>query len=36
MPPLLDEIRKLVEERLGVSFGTCMLNRYEDGSVYIG
>lgn len=34
--PLLEEIRRRVQDRLGVEFGTCMLNRYEDGSVYIG
>lgn len=35
-PPLLEEIRRRVQDRLGVEFGTCMLNRYEDGGVYIG
>lgn len=30
-PPLLAEIQKHVEERLGVTFNHCMLNFYEDG-----
>ncbi len=36
LPPLLERIRGLVEERLGERFGTVMLNRYADGDVYIG
>lgn len=36
LPPLLEEIRALVQARLGVVFDTCMLNRYDGGGVYIG
>ncbi|KAG8982158.1 hypothetical protein FRC05_000300 [Tulasnella sp. 425] len=35
-PPILQEIQKAVEDELGVSFNHVMLNRYDDGSVYIG
>ena len=35
-PPLLREIQDQVERLLGVEFNHCMLNSYEDGSVYIG
>ncbi|GAA5849050.1 hypothetical protein JCM5353_004144 [Sporobolomyces roseus] len=35
-PPLLRKIQDLVEAKLGMSFNHCMLNRYEDGQVYIG
>ncbi|WWC89518.1 uncharacterized protein L201_004442 [Kwoniella dendrophila CBS 6074] len=35
-PPVLDKIRKQLETELGVKFNHCMLNRYDDGSVYIG
>nr|XP_019046099.1 hypothetical protein I302_04839 [Kwoniella bestiolae CBS 10118]OCF25029.1 hypothetical protein I302_04839 [Kwoniella bestiolae CBS 10118] len=35
-PPILETIRKQLEEELGVRFNHCMLNRYDDGSVYIG
>ncbi|KAG9051477.1 hypothetical protein FS837_006653 [Tulasnella sp. UAMH 9824] len=35
-PPILQEIQKAVENELGVSFNHVMLNRYDDGTVYIG
>ena len=37
-PPVLEEIQKHLERYLGGStnFNHCMLNRYDDGSVYIG
>ncbi|GAA5978666.1 hypothetical protein JCM5350_002472 [Sporobolomyces pararoseus] len=35
-PPLLRKIQDMVEENLGVSFNHCMMNCYENGSVYIG
>ncbi|GAA5828487.1 hypothetical protein JCM11251_000816 [Rhodosporidiobolus azoricus] len=35
-PPLLRKIQDMVEKKLGTSFNHCMLNLYEDGSVYIG
>ncbi|KAG8898216.1 hypothetical protein FRB99_007593 [Tulasnella sp. 403] len=35
-PPLLQDIQTQVEQALGVSFNHVMLNRYDDGSVYIG
>ncbi|KAG9016046.1 hypothetical protein FRB90_003709 [Tulasnella sp. 427] len=35
-PEILQEIQKTVETALGVSFNYVMLNRYDDGSVYIG
>ncbi|GAA6016661.1 hypothetical protein JCM10207_000139 [Rhodosporidiobolus poonsookiae] len=35
-PPQLRTIQDKVEERLGVTFNHVMLNRYDDGSVYIG
>ncbi|CAE6418864.1 unnamed protein product [Rhizoctonia solani] len=35
-PPALRTIQDQVEEQLGVTFNHVMLNKYEDGSVYIG
>ncbi|WWC61679.1 uncharacterized protein I303_104264 [Kwoniella dejecticola CBS 10117] len=35
-PPVLEKIRERLEHDLGVKFNHCMLNKYEDGSVYIG
>ncbi|KAG8720348.1 hypothetical protein FRC08_000501 [Ceratobasidium sp. 394] len=35
-PPTLRKIQDMVESELGVTFNHVMLNRYEDGSVYIG
>jgi hypothetical protein len=35
-PPILQEIQKYVEDKLQTTFNHCMLNRYDDGSVYIG
>jgi hypothetical protein len=35
-PPVLERIRKKLELELGVAFNHVMLNRYDDGSVYIG
>ncbi|KIO25140.1 hypothetical protein M407DRAFT_244158 [Tulasnella calospora MUT 4182] len=35
-PSILQEIQKAVEEELGVSFNHVLLNRYDDGTVYIG
>lgn len=35
-PSLLREIQDEVENLLGVRFNHCMLNYYDDGSVYIG
>lgn len=35
-PPALLRIQELVEEQLGVKFNHVMLNRYDDGKVYIG
>ncbi|WVF71635.1 hypothetical protein IAT40_006443 [Kwoniella sp. CBS 6097] len=35
-PPILAEIRQRLEGELGVRFNHVMLNRYDDGSVYIG
>ncbi|GAA5869880.1 hypothetical protein JCM16303_001828 [Sporobolomyces ruberrimus] len=35
-PPLLQKIQSMVEEKLGVTFNHCMMNSYENGSVYIG
>ncbi|GAA5932000.1 alpha-ketoglutarate-dependent dioxygenase AlkB family protein [Sporobolomyces koalae] len=35
-PPLLRKIQDLVEDKLGVKFNHCMMNRYENGQVYIG
>ncbi|KAG9121461.1 hypothetical protein FRC07_002581 [Ceratobasidium sp. 392] len=35
-PPTLRKIQDMVESQLGVTFNHVMLNRYEDGSVYIG
>ena len=35
-PPVLEAMRELLEGSLGVKFNHCMLNRYDDGSVYIG
>lgn len=35
-PPILQEIQRYVEDKLHTSFNHCMLNRYDDGSVYIG
>ncbi|GAA5872730.1 hypothetical protein JCM3774_005043 [Rhodotorula dairenensis] len=35
-PPLLREIQDLVEEKLQVKFNHVMLNRYENGQIYIG
>ncbi|WWC70391.1 uncharacterized protein I206_104341 [Kwoniella pini CBS 10737] len=35
-PPILDKIRERLERDLSVRFNHCMLNRYDDGSVYIG
>ncbi|KAF8730025.1 2OG-Fe(II) oxygenase superfamily, partial [Rhizoctonia solani] len=35
-PPALRKIQDQVEEQLGVTFNHVMLNKYEDGSVYIG
>ncbi|KAF8759955.1 RuvB-like helicase [Rhizoctonia solani] len=35
-PPTLRKIQDQVEEQLGVTFNHVMLNKYEDGSVYIG
>nr|XP_031857833.1 uncharacterized protein CI109_006776 [Kwoniella shandongensis]KAA5524905.1 hypothetical protein CI109_006776 [Kwoniella shandongensis] len=35
-PPILENIRLRLEVELGVRFNHVMLNRYDDGSVYIG
>jgi alkylated DNA repair dioxygenase AlkB len=35
-PETLSSIQTLVEEKLGVQFNHVMLNRYDDGEVYIG
>jgi len=35
-PPVLETMRERLEEELGVKFNHVMLNRYDDGSVYIG
>lgn len=35
-PPLLRTIQDMVETKLGVTFNHCMLNSYQDGTVYIG
>ncbi|OCF36695.1 hypothetical protein I316_01291 [Kwoniella heveanensis BCC8398] len=35
-PPILEKIRERLEDELGVRFNHVMLNRYDDGSVYIG
>ena len=35
-PPVLEKMRETLELVLGVKFNHCMLNRYDDGSVYIG
>jgi alkylated DNA repair dioxygenase AlkB len=35
-PPALEDIRKRLESELGVSFNHVMLNRYDDGNIYIG
>ncbi|KAG8873766.1 hypothetical protein FRB97_006449 [Tulasnella sp. 331] len=35
-PSLLQEIQAEVEKTLGVTFNHVMLNRYEDGTIYIG
>ncbi|KAG8928292.1 hypothetical protein FRC01_006175 [Tulasnella sp. 417] len=35
-PSILQEIQKMVEDELGVTFNHVMLNRYDDGTVYIG
>ena len=34
--PVLDEIRCRLEQELGVKFNHVMLNRYDDGNIYIG
>jgi len=35
-PPILEKMREKLESELGVNFNHVMLNRYDDGSVYIG
>ncbi|CAD6583037.1 MAG: hypothetical protein TREMPRED_003460 [Tremellales sp. Tagirdzhanova-0007] len=35
-PPIIDKMRAKLENDLGVKFNHVMLNRYDDGSVYIG
>ncbi|WRT66185.1 uncharacterized protein IL334_003138 [Kwoniella shivajii] len=35
-PPILESIRRKLQGDLGVKFNHCMLNRYDDGTVYIG
>ena len=35
-PPVLAKMQEMLERKLGVRFNHCMLNRYDDGSVYIG
>ncbi|ORX36822.1 hypothetical protein BD324DRAFT_651303 [Kockovaella imperatae] len=35
-PPVLESMRERLEQHLGVKFNHVMLNRYDDGSVYIG
>lgn len=35
-PPTLRAIQDQVEAELGVTFNHVMLNKYEDGNVYIG
>ncbi|WVR07205.1 hypothetical protein IAU60_004246 [Kwoniella sp. DSM 27419] len=35
-PPILEKMRIRLEEELGVRFNHVMLNRYDDGTVYIG
>lgn len=35
-PPVLERIRTKLELELGVAFNHVMLNKYDDGSVYIG
>jgi hypothetical protein len=35
-PPILETIREKLEEELGVAFNHVMLNRYDDGNIYIG
>lgn len=34
--PILEKMRVQLEQGLGVKFNHVMLNRYDDGSVYIG
>jgi hypothetical protein len=35
-PPALDRMRRQVQDALGVDFNYVLLNRYDDGTVYIG
>ena len=35
-PPVLESMREKLQDALGVKFNHVMLNRYDDGSVYIG
>jgi hypothetical protein len=35
-PPVLASMQAMLEDKLGVRFNHCMLNRYDDGTVYIG
>jgi len=35
-PPVLEAMRERLEVTMGVKFNHVMLNRYDDGSVYIG
>ena len=35
-PPILEKMREKLEDELGVRFNHVMLNRYDNGSVYIG
>lgn len=35
-PEVLEAMRRKLEGELGVEFNHVMLNRYEDGGVYIG
>jgi alkylated DNA repair dioxygenase AlkB len=35
-PPILEAMNLRLEEELGVNFNHVMLNRYDDGSIYIG
>lgn len=35
-PEVLQEIQRHLEDKLHTTFNHCMLNRYDDGAVYIG
>ena len=35
-PPIMEAMREKLQGELGVKFNHVMLNRYDDGSIYIG